>query len=142
MLTDEMIHAIEANELFPFATASWESYPNVVPVKYLGALDRGRLWITDNYLSKTLGNLDENPFGAIYVMAPDRKACWQIKGQTSIHQDGQMFDGMRDRLRQMNPDLPARSLVILEIDEIYECMPGNNAGQLIWKSDRSTSCSS
>ena len=138
MLTDEMLHAIESCELFPFATASWESYPNVVPVKYLGALDRGRLWITDNYLSKTLGNLDENPYGAVYLMSSDRKGCWQIKGRTSLHKDGHMFEAMRDRVSQANRSLPARSLVILEIDEIFECMPGDSAGQLIWKSERST----
>lgn len=133
MLTDEMIRAIESIEIFPFATASWESLPNVVPVKYLGVIDRERLWITDNFLSKSLQNLDENPYAAVYVVTPDYKSCWQIKGKTCIHQEGQMFNAMRERVHHINPNLPARSLVVLSIDEIYECLPGQEAGQLIWK---------
>ena len=138
MLTDEMIRTIEITELFPFATASWESLPNVVPVKYLGVIDRKRLWITDNFLSKSLQNLDENPHAAIYVITPNYSSCWQIKGKTCIHQEGEMFDAMRERVHQINPDLPARSLVVLTIEEIYDCLPGHTAGQRISQRDSPT----
>jgi predicted pyridoxine 5'-phosphate oxidase superfamily flavin-nucleotide-binding protein len=138
MLTDEMIRAIETIDLFPFATASWESLPNVVPVKYLGVIDRERLWITDNFLSKSLQNLDENPYAAVYVITPDYTSCWQLKGKTCIHQEGQMFDAMRERVHHINPNLPAKSLVVLSIEEIYECLPGHTAGQLISKKNASS----
>ena len=133
MLTDEMIRAIETIDIFPFATASWESLPNVVPVKYLGVMDRERLWITDNFLSKSLQNLDENPYAAVYVVTPDQKCCWQIKGKTCIYQEGQMFDAMRERVHKIISTLPARSLVVLNIEEIFQCLPGQEAGQIIWK---------
>ena len=131
MLTDEMILAIESSDLFPLATASWESHPNVVPVKYLGVMDRHRLWIMDNYLSKTLNNLDENPFAAFYVMRPDRGACWQIKGSVTRYREGDLYQGLRERVLKINPDLPARSLLLFEVEAIYACMPGDGAGQLI-----------
>lgn len=133
MLTDEMIQAIERSDLFPLATASWESMPNVIPVKYLGVIDREKLWITDNFLSKSLQNLDENPYAAVYVITADYASCWQIKGKTCIHREGAMFTAMRERVHNINPNLPARSLVILSIEEIYQGLPGQEAGQLLWK---------
>mgnify|MGYP006284764279 CR=1 FL=1 len=134
MLTDAMIQAIQSGDLFPLATASWEGVPNVVPVKYLGVMDRHRLWITDNYLSKTCQNLEENPWVAVYVISQDPKACWQIKGSVTSHREGEMYQTMRERVLKINADLPARALLLLDVEAIYDCMPGEGAGQLIWQS--------
>ena len=80
MLTREMKDAIERADLFPVATASNTGVPNVVPVKYPHVAADDLLWITDNYLHKTLANLHENPQAAIYVWSSEPKMCFQIKG--------------------------------------------------------------
>ena len=132
MLTDDMIRSIEHTELFPLSTASWDGMPNVIPIKFMGVMDPQRVWIADNYLSKTLRNLEENPYAAFYVMSPERDTCWQFKGATSVHQEGEAFAAMRERVRKLKPDAPARALVVLEVEEIYDCRPGPSAGQLLW----------
>jgi predicted pyridoxine 5'-phosphate oxidase superfamily flavin-nucleotide-binding protein len=63
----EMKDALERAGLIPFATASRTGIPDVVPVKYVRAAADDVLWITDNYLRKTLANLGENPQAAFYV---------------------------------------------------------------------------
>jgi hypothetical protein len=131
MLTREMIDAIERTELFPFATATPDGIPNVVPIKYLQVADERTLWITDNYLQKTLANLRLNPRAAIYVWSAEPKLCFQLKGIIEIRTEGPEHEQMKAKVRQQKADLPAKSLVILHIQEIYECMPGAEAGKAI-----------
>jgi len=132
MLTREMKDAIERAELFPLATASETGIPNVVPVKYLHVAGDDRLWITDNYLHKTLENLRGNPRAAIFVWSADPKMCFQIRGNVEIRAEGDEYERMKALVRQNKPDLPARSLVILRITEIYECLPGADAGKRLY----------
>ena len=134
MLTSEMKDAIERADLFPVATASHTGIPNVVPVKYLQVAADDLLWITDNYLHKTLANLRENPQAAIYVWSSEPKMCFQIKGTIEIKTEGGEYERMTALVRQKNPDLPARSLIAMRITEIYECLPGENAGKRLWPS--------
>jgi predicted pyridoxine 5'-phosphate oxidase superfamily flavin-nucleotide-binding protein len=101
MLTCEMKDAIERAELFPVATASNTGTPNVVPVKYLQVAGDDLLWITDNYLHKTLANLRENPQAAIYVWSPDPRMCFQIKGTVEIKTEGDDYE------RMIIPDNPS-----------------------------------
>jgi predicted pyridoxine 5'-phosphate oxidase superfamily flavin-nucleotide-binding protein len=132
MLTREMKDAIERTELFPFATATTDGIPNVVPIKYLQVADDRTLWITDNYLRKTLANLKHNPRAAVYVWSPEPKLCFQLKGIIEVRTEGPEYERMKARVRQQKADLPARSLIILHIQEIYECLPGAEAGKPIW----------
>jgi predicted pyridoxine 5'-phosphate oxidase superfamily flavin-nucleotide-binding protein len=129
MLTREMKDAIERADLFPVATASNTGVPNVVPVKYLHVAADDLIWITDNYLRKTLANLRENPQVAIYVWSSEPKMCFQIKGTVEIETQGADYERMKALVRQKKADLPARSLVVMHISEIYECLPGENAGK-------------
>lgn len=132
MLTNAIKEAIERAGPFPLATATAEGLPNVVPVKYLEAIDDHTLWITDNYLGKTLANLGQNPRAAVYVWSPEPKLCVQIKGTVEVVKDGAEYERMKEWVRQRQPDLPARSLVILRIQEIYDCLPGPDAGKRIF----------
>jgi hypothetical protein len=132
MLTREMKDAIERTELFPLATASSTGVPNVVPVKYLYVAADDLLWITDNYLQKTLENLQSNPQAAIFVWSAEPKMCFQLKGTVEIRAEGDDYERMKALVRQNKPDLPARSLVILRITEIYQCLPGADAGKRLY----------
>lgn len=90
MLTPEMKSAIERAELLPLSTASREGLPNVVPVKYVEVVADDELWITDNFLRKTLANLRENPRAAFYVWSAEPKLCFQVKGTVEIHGEGEL----------------------------------------------------
>jgi predicted pyridoxine 5'-phosphate oxidase superfamily flavin-nucleotide-binding protein len=79
-------------------------------------------------MNKTLANLKANPKIAIYVWGQEVKGCYQIKGTTSVKTSGKEFEEMKAKLNVKNPALPARSLVVVKITDIFECKPSPNAG--------------
>jgi hypothetical protein len=127
-LNAEMKEAFKAMKIFPCATASKDGTPNVVPLGVVELVSDDTIWITDNFMNKTISNLRVNPKIAIYIWGPEIKGCYQIKGVTSIKTSGMEFDEMKAKLNVKNPALPARSLVIVKITEVFECKPGPTAG--------------
>lgn len=135
MLTPAMQDAIRRAELLPLATTSLTGVPNVVPVKYVWVTAPDTLWIVDNYLDKTLANLRANPQAALYVWSAEPKLCVQIKGDIAIHTAGEAHAAMRARAHAEKPEMPARSLVVLQIREIFQCLPGDGPGRRLWPAD-------
>ena len=66
-LNEEMKTAFSKVKTFPVATASKEGVPNVVPIGFCLLVDDETIWIADNFMVKSLANLEENPNVAIYV---------------------------------------------------------------------------
>lgn len=132
MLTPAMQDAIQRADLLPLATASLAGIPNVVPVKYVWVTAPDTLWIVDNYLAKTLANLRANPQAALYVWSAEPKLCVQIKGDIAIHTEGEAYAAMQARARAEKPDMPARALVVLQIRDIYQCLPSDGPGRRLW----------
>lgn len=120
--------ALMDSELFPLATATPQGIPNVVPIKYVLIENDQTLWLVDNFMNKTLTNIQQNPFAALYVYQPEAKLCVQIKGRLELMNSGPDFERMRQKVHETRPDLPAKSLVILHLTELYQCMPGPEAG--------------
>jgi len=127
-LTEEMKEAFTKMKIFPCATASKDGTHNVVPLGVVELVSDDTIWITDNFMNKTISNLRVNPKIAIYIWGPEIKGCYQIKGVTSIKTSGKEYDEMKAKLNIKNPALPARSLVIVKITEVFECKPGPTAG--------------
>jgi len=127
-LTAEMKEAFTKMKIFPVATASKDGTPNVIPIGIVELVSDDTIWITDNFMHKTLDNLKENPKIAIYVWGPEIKGCFQIKGHVTIKTSGKEYEEMKAKINKKNPALPARSLLIVKINEVYECKPGATAG--------------
>jgi len=127
-LTAEMKEAFSKMKVFPVATASKDGTPNVIPLGVVELVNDDTIWITDNFMNKSMSNLRVNPKIAIYIWGPEIKGCFQIKGVTSIKTSGKEYDEMKEKLNKKNPALPARSLVIVKITEVFECKPGPTAG--------------
>ena len=123
-LTADMKEAFLKMKVFPVATASKDGTPNVV----VELVSDDTIWITDNFMNKSLANLKANPKLAIYVWGPDIKGCFQIKGHVTIKTSGKEYDEMKAKLNKKNPALPARSLLIVKITDVFECKPGATAG--------------
>jgi len=130
-LTADMKEAFSKMKVFPVATASKEGAPNVVPLAMVRLIDDETIWITDNFMNKSMSNLRVNPKVAIYIWGPEIKGCFQIKGVTSIRNSGPEYEEMKAYINRKRPELPARSLVIVKITEVYECKPGPTAGAKI-----------
>lgn len=128
-LSEEIKTAFSKVKIFPVATASNEGIPNVVPIGFCQLVDDETIWIVDNFMLKSLANLKENPNVAIYVWGPDTGGCFQIKGKANIIDSGEKFEKMRSIVNTAKPGLPAKTLVEVEITEVFQCAPGPGAGK-------------
>jgi len=128
-LTPEMKAAFEAVKVFPLATASKSGIPNVAPMGSVFLMDDETIWIGDNFMQKTLANVLENPKAALYVYGAGAKGCYQIKADVTVKTSGEEHARMKAMIHEKKPNLPAKSLLILKITEVYECMPGAEAGK-------------
>jgi uncharacterized protein len=127
-LTAEMKEAFGKMKVFPVATATKDGTPNVIPLGIAWLMSDDTVWFVDNFMNKTLSNLRVNPKIAFYLWGPEIKGCYQIKGVADIKVSGKEYDEMKAKINEKNPALPARSLVIVKITEIFECKPGPTAG--------------
>ena len=120
--------AIVKAELYPLATASSSGLPNVIPIKLVFIENDNELWLVDNFMTKTLKNLQQNPAAALNILIPDEKISYQIKGHTRIETEGKNYNRMKKKVLKANPEHPAKSLVIMHITEIFDCWPGSTIG--------------
>jgi len=127
-LTAEMKDAFAKMKIFPVATAAKDGTPNVVPIGVVELVSDDTIWITDNFMNKSMTNLRTNPKVAVYIWGPEIKGCFQIRGVTSIKTSGPEYEEMKADINRKRPELPARSLVIVKITEVFECKPGPAAG--------------
>jgi predicted pyridoxine 5'-phosphate oxidase superfamily flavin-nucleotide-binding protein len=127
-LSPDMKEAFGKMKVFPVATASKDGTPNVIPLGIAELVSDDTVWFVDNFMNKTLSNLRVNPKIAFFVWGPDIKGCYQVKGIAALKTSGKEYDEMKAKINQKNPALPARSLVIVKITEIFECKPGPTAG--------------
>lgn len=130
-LTAEMKELFSKVKLFPVATASKKGMPNVAPIAFVVLVKDDTIWLADNFMQKTLLNVRENPHSAIYLYDSDSKKCFQVKGSIDVKTSGEDYEKMRKMVLEKKPDLPAKSLLVMKITEVFECMPGPNAGKKV-----------
>lgn len=128
-LTPEMKETFSKIKLFPVATASKNGIPNVVPIAFVSLVADDTIWLADNYMHKTLANVKENPHAAIYIYDADAKKCFQIKGTVEVKTSGPDYEKMKKMVNEKKPGLPAKSLLVMKVTEVYECNPGPHAGK-------------
>jgi predicted pyridoxine 5'-phosphate oxidase superfamily flavin-nucleotide-binding protein len=87
--------------------------------------------IADNYFYKTAQNLAENPKISLLCYNSENKKSFQIKGTASVIKEGERFEEMRKWVQGVNPKLPAKSCVMVKVDEIYNAMWGPAAGKKV-----------
>jgi predicted pyridoxine 5'-phosphate oxidase superfamily flavin-nucleotide-binding protein len=127
----EVRQTLEKQKPVPIATASKSGVPNVVFVGLLKIVDDETLMIADNFFNKTAANLADNPKISIVCYSSETKKSFQIKGSVDVCKEGANFDQMRSWVHGINPKLPAKSCVMVKIDEIYNAAAGPDAGKRI-----------
>ncbi len=126
-LTEEMKESLTGTKLLFLATASKKGLPNVVPIGAFKLLDEGSLLISDQFFSKTLKNLKENPQVAISWWG--EKGGFQMKGPVTIHTSDEVFRQDVAWMKEVRPTLTPKSAVILKISEVYQIRAGADAGK-------------
>jgi predicted pyridoxine 5'-phosphate oxidase superfamily flavin-nucleotide-binding protein len=127
-MTAEMKEAFGRVKLFPVATASKSGEPNVAPIAYVMLISDDTIWLGDNFMQKTLANVKENPHIAIYVYDPESKKCFQVKGKVEVKTSGPDYEKMKEKVKAKKPELPAKSLLVMKVTEVFQCAPGPTAG--------------
>jgi predicted pyridoxine 5'-phosphate oxidase superfamily flavin-nucleotide-binding protein len=128
-MTPEMMTAFESGRIFPLATASRDGEPNVAPIGAVYPRDPGTIWIGNQFMRTTIRNVLENPRACLYVWRPGITGCYKIKGDVQVRTEGTDYESMRNEVAKAKPGLHCRSLLLLKITEIYDCMPGEHAGK-------------
>lgn len=131
LINDEMRAVFEKVKVFSVATATRDGTPNVAPIATVQFQGNDEVWLGDNYMKKTLANARDNPKMAIFGWDPDTKKCYQLKGQVEIRTEGAEYEQMKARMKARNEAYPAKSLLILRVEEVYSCTPGAGAGDRI-----------
>lgn len=118
-------------KLFPVSTASKAGIPNVAPIAYVQLMGEDTIWLADNFMHKTLENVKENPHLAIYIYDPESRNCFQVKGTVTVHTSGADYEKMKKMVHEKKPELPAKSLIVVKVTDVFQCAPGPNAGKKI-----------
>lgn len=130
-LTAEMKEVFAKNKPYAIATASRTGIPNVVPMTTVQIVADDTIWIGDNYMVKTLANVQENPHLALFIWDPEKKRCYQIKGIVTVKTSGPEYEKIKAQIKAKGPQYPAKGLLVLKITEVFNCTPGADAGKKI-----------
>ena len=130
-MPSEVVETLQKQKPTPIATANLVGVPNVVYVGSIKILDDENIMIGDNFFNKTLKNLEENPLISILCWDAEQKRSYQIKGSVKIHTHGPVFEEMRAWIHSTRPELPAKSCVMVKVEEVYNAKSGPDAGKRI-----------
>lgn len=130
-LNAEVKEAFLKSKIIPLATASKDGVPNVAPMGAIHLKDEETIWILNNFMKKTEANLNETKKAAVYLYGDGIKGCYQIKGDAEIQSSGDAYEEAKKMFHAKNPNLPAKSLVVIKITDVFNCMPGPEAGDKI-----------
>jgi predicted pyridoxine 5'-phosphate oxidase superfamily flavin-nucleotide-binding protein len=131
VLTAEIKETFSKVKVFPVATASKSGAPNVSLIAFVILVADDTIWLADNFMKKTLANVKENPHMAISVWDAESKKCFQIKGIVEVKTSGSDYEKMKKMVHDKKPELPAKSLLVMKITEVFSCVPGPTAGNKV-----------
>ena len=130
VLSQEMMDAIEKNNIVWLATANKNDRPNVVPIGLARPLDNETVLLVANFMNKTFENLKNNPQAAIAVSNVS-ECPYQFKGRVEIYESGKYFEDAVNWAKSVMAQLNPKAAVLLKIEEIYSVQPGPDAGKKI-----------
>jgi len=128
-LSAEIKESLAATKLVYLSTASKSGIPNAVPIGAFKLLDDETMLISDQFFNKTLANLKENHHAGITWWG--EKGGFQIKGTTTIHTGDAIFKEDAAWIKELKPNLVAKSAIVLAITDVFQVKPGPGAGSKI-----------
>jgi hypothetical protein len=130
-LSKEVQDTMEGQSYFPFATASKDGIPNVVPIGFLFEGPDNNIWVVDNYMDKTLSNLRENPRASFYIWHAGVKEGYQVKCSVKVEDSGKDYEQAVKITHEKKETFPAKTLMKLTVEEVYYVTPGAHAGKKV-----------
>ncbi len=125
-MNDEM-KALLTSAMWVLATADSSGVPNAVPIHFNSILDDSRLMLVDNFMNKTIANIQANPQVSVSVW--NSSSGYQFKGTASIEISGANYELGVEMVKEKPFD--PKGVVVVEIDSIYLTTPGAQAGSKV-----------
>jgi len=107
---------IEENPI-ALATKDKEGKPYVIVVAFVKIKDE-KIIITDNYMNKTIENLENFPNVSLVVWNKNWEG-YKIQGTAKYFSEGEFLDFVRSL--EENKNEPAKGVIIIEINNIKKC---------------------
>ena len=124
-LTDEMKALFNEVPVCVFATADKDGIPNAVPIHYGKIMGDAKIMLVDNFMKKTLLNINANPNVSISVWKGS--TGYQFKGTSRVETSGANFDLGAEMVKKSVP----KGVIIIDINSIYITSPGPEAGNKV-----------
>lgn len=116
----------------PMSTSDKMGNPNVVFVGMWWWMDDETMAVVDNFMKKTIMNLEENPKVAFVCFSREDMKSYQIKCSTKIETSGPIFEEGRKKAVDYLPPLPGKAVVVCKVTEVYQAMSGPAAGSRLY----------
>lgn len=130
-MTDRMKDLFEKVGAAALSTSTLDGTPNVVPVGAKKVIDDETILISDQFLNKTLANMQSNP--KVSVTYWEGHEGYQLKGTVTIETSGQRYEETAKWIEELGAKagfpLRSKGAVILKIEEIFGVSPGPGAGK-------------
>ncbi len=126
-LTQEVKDSMQGVKTIFLATCSRAGVPNVVPMGAYKVLDDETMLLSDQFMQKSLSNMQENPRVALAYWS--EKGGFQIKGTVTLHKDDQIFKDDVAWVKGMKPTLNPKTAIVMKITDVYVVKPGPDAGK-------------
>lgn len=130
-MTERMMTLFSAVPAVTLATADKDGRPNAVAVATHKIIDDETILMSDQFLNKTLENMNVNPHVAVSFW--EGHEGYQLKGKVNIETAGERYEETAKWIDQLSAQLgfpmKSKGAVILHVEEIYGISPGPGAGK-------------
>ena len=130
-MSERMKELFEKVPIVVLSTATTDGAPNCVPVGSKKIIDDETILISNQFMNKTLANIDSNPRVAVAFW--EGHEGYQLKGSLTIETSGARFEEtarwIEDLGNKVGFPLKSKGALIIRIEEIYGVSPGPGAGK-------------
>ncbi|MFH1424534.1 MAG: pyridoxamine 5'-phosphate oxidase family protein [archaeon] len=131
MITEAIKNLFESQDLVVVATTSADGTPNAVPIYWKKIVDEKTIWFADNFMKKTAENVQANPKCCVSFWDAKTEESYKLVGTATYHSGDEKHLECIKWLQSINPAKNPKGLVEFVVEEVYNLMPGENAGKKI-----------
>ncbi len=120
------------NRTIAMGTSTKDGVPNTVFIGSWWWRDDETILVVDNFFKKTRVNLEENPLVSLVAWDKVNRLSYQLKCSATIETEGDDYDhAFKIERASENFFFPCKAIVLLKVEEVYEAMFGEGAGERI-----------
>jgi hypothetical protein len=128
-VNDKIREAFTVQRTIPMATVNQEGVPNVIYVGIWWWEDNETLCVVNNYLRKTLENINDNGWASFVCYG--KNGSYQIKCRAENLTEGTIYEKGHKLATDRDRPFPGKSVVACKVIEVYQASGGDGAGDRI-----------